>query len=231
MSEPLIVDPARLHAAGVRLQGLPFTDPPPAPAPAGSDAMSLAIGETLPIIEAPVLEGLPKVKAALDRSASSIVAAAQVYADTDGKLGTYVSGGGVDPHTGGGAGPPSRLTAAPPARDTQTSADPGDTPKPPSVPQFDEIVAAAAVAEQGMQQGMQYVSQGVQGIAGSVRHGGAAPAALASKTDPAETAATEHRPVEATTAAGPGAGTETSPGLAAPVGQPAPAAEPANLEL
>ncbi len=231
MAEPLIVESARLHAAGARLQELQFPDPPPAPAPAGSDAVSVAIGETLPIIEAPVLEGLPKVKAALDRSASNLVAAAQVYSDTDGKLGAYVSGGRTNSAGDeNGAGPRSHLSAAPPARDTQLSGDPGDTPKPPSGPQFDEIVAAAAVAEQGMQQGMQYVSQGVQGIAGSVRHGGATPTPLAAKTDHAETAATEHRPVEGPPAAGPGAGTETLGG-AAPTGQPAPAAGPASLEL
>ena len=89
--EQLFVDTSRLEAAGNVLQELDF---PVAPAPivvAGTDPVSAAIKETLPIIESPVTEGLPAVKAALTRTGASIAAAAGIYSDTDQRLGDHVN--------------------------------------------------------------------------------------------------------------------------------------------
>src|ERR1700753_4026180 len=87
MTESLIVDPARLKAAGaiLRDQVLP-TAPPPISA-TGGDPVSAAINVTMPIIESPVIDGLPEVQAALTNTGTKIIAAADRYAETDQLLG------------------------------------------------------------------------------------------------------------------------------------------------
>lgn len=87
MAEPLAVDPSRLSAAGNKLAGLDFPAPPAPFAVAGSDAVSAAINATMPEIESLVGDGLPGVKAALTKTASSMAVAADIYAKTDQSLG------------------------------------------------------------------------------------------------------------------------------------------------
>ncbi|QUR69435.1 hypothetical protein [Mycobacterium spongiae] len=87
MVEPLAVDPARLGAAGSQLAGLVFPAPPPPLAAGGGDVVSAAINETMPDIESLVSDGLPGVKAALTRTASSMTNAADIYAKADQSLG------------------------------------------------------------------------------------------------------------------------------------------------
>lgn len=87
MTQPLIVDTLRLKSAGATLQGLAVPDPPAPIAVAGTDPASVAINETLPVIESPVIEGLPVVQTALAKTASNLLAAAYRYADTDQQLG------------------------------------------------------------------------------------------------------------------------------------------------
>lgn len=86
MVEPLIVDASLLQDAGHKLGGLVFPAAPAPVAAAGSDLASAAINETLPVIESPVVDGLPAVKAALTRTGSSIATAADLYAETDHAL-------------------------------------------------------------------------------------------------------------------------------------------------
>ncbi|OBI86369.1 hypothetical protein [Mycobacterium asiaticum] len=87
MVEPLAVDPARLVAAASKLTELVFPTPPSPIAATGSDAVSGAINETMPAIESLVSDGMPGVTAALKRTATSMGAAADIYAKADQSLG------------------------------------------------------------------------------------------------------------------------------------------------
>ncbi|RUP07173.1 MAG: hypothetical protein EKK34_00805 [Mycobacterium sp.] len=87
MAEPLAVDPARLIAAASKLGELVFPAPPAPMTVPGSDAMSAAIGQTMPGIESLVSEGLPGVTASLKRTASSMSTAADIYTRADQSLG------------------------------------------------------------------------------------------------------------------------------------------------
>lgn len=87
MAEPLAVDPARLIAAASKLTELVFPTPPAPVAVPGSDAVSAAINDTMPGIESLVTDGLPGVTAALQRTATSMGAAADVYTKADQSLG------------------------------------------------------------------------------------------------------------------------------------------------
>lgn len=90
MTESLVVDPSRLKSAGATLKALEFPAPPAPMSALGADAVSAAINETLPVIESPVIQGLPAVKAMVTRTGSSIVAAANIYAEADQALGEHV---------------------------------------------------------------------------------------------------------------------------------------------
>ena len=87
----MVVDPSRLEAAGNALRELEFPVPPSPIAAAGTDSVSAAINETLPIIESRVTDGLPAVQAALKKTGSSIAAAAGIYADTDSRLSDHLT--------------------------------------------------------------------------------------------------------------------------------------------
>jgi hypothetical protein len=61
-------------------------DVPASPKPLtvfGTDAMSAAINEVLPTIETPVIDGLPVAEAALEKTASNMATAADLYDETD----------------------------------------------------------------------------------------------------------------------------------------------------
>jgi len=87
MVEPLSIDPARLKEAGAQLLGLVFPQGPAPMSVPGSDAVSAAISATMPGIESLVSEGLPGVKAALTRTATSMGDAADIYQKADTSLG------------------------------------------------------------------------------------------------------------------------------------------------
>lgn len=87
MLEPLSVDPPRLSEIGATLAGLTFPAPPLPIASTGSDPASSAINSTMPNLESLVSEGLPGMHAALTRTATSMVTAADIYASTDQMLG------------------------------------------------------------------------------------------------------------------------------------------------
>ncbi|MCV7117894.1 hypothetical protein H7I93_11860 [Mycobacterium nebraskense] len=80
-----------METAGNALQHLPFPVPPAPIVAPGTDSVSAAINATLPIIESPVTDGLPAVKAALTKTGSSIAAAAGMYTDTDQRLGDHLN--------------------------------------------------------------------------------------------------------------------------------------------
>ncbi|MEM6107693.1 hypothetical protein AAHS21_15845 [Mycobacterium sp. 050272] len=119
MPESLIVDPAYLEAAGATLLGQVLPTAPPPLTANGSDAVSTAINVTMPMIEAPVVEGLPATQAAINAVGSKIAAAGRIYAETDQKLGGQLN----QAHFTGGkdkvAPPPSSSTnSAPQAPDS-----------------------------------------------------------------------------------------------------------------
>lgn len=87
MTQPLIVDTLRLKRAGAALQALAVPDPPVPIAVAGTDPVSVAINESLPVIESPVSDGLPVAQSALAKTAANLLEAAYRYADTDQQLG------------------------------------------------------------------------------------------------------------------------------------------------
>lgn len=91
MTEELIVDPALLQAAGTELQELTYPASLPPLTLAAGDPVSVAINETLAVIESPVISGLPAIKAAHARTGSRLAIAAGIYADTDRRLGDHLS--------------------------------------------------------------------------------------------------------------------------------------------
>jgi hypothetical protein len=91
MTESLKVDPSLLATSGAKLRDQVFpTAPPPISAP-GTDSVSAAINVTMPIIETPVINGLRDAKVALPNTGTKIAAAADVYQQTDQKLGQQLS--------------------------------------------------------------------------------------------------------------------------------------------
>ena len=236
MTEPLAVDPPRLKAAGTTLRGLVFPAPPAPIVASGTDAVSAAINETLPVIESPVIEGLPAVKAAVTRNGSNIVTAANMYAETDQRLGDHV---GSVPFLAAGDSPASgvsanRLMGAAEDKpdDSEAPTPPGPAPQP-AQPVFDQIptqlgqVAALAGSMAPVTQNMQTVMSTVQGAAGNMGSAGASPAQLADETTKAD-AEEEQRPESVPDGAAPG---EQASG-SVPVQPPSsPEATPSALEV
>lgn len=88
MAEPLTVDSARLKAAGTKLADIALPVAPPAVDIAeGTDSVSKAVTELMPLMEAPITESLSGVNAALSQTGTSIAIAADRYAETDQLLG------------------------------------------------------------------------------------------------------------------------------------------------
>ena len=83
MTESLSVDTAGLRAAAGVLGDLDMPQLPDPLAVTGTDAMSTAINEVLPTIETPVIDGLPVAEAALEKTASNMATAADLYDETD----------------------------------------------------------------------------------------------------------------------------------------------------
>jgi hypothetical protein len=198
MTESLVVDPARLKAAGatIRDQVMP-TAPAPISAP-GSDPVSAAINVTMPIIESPVIEGLPDVQAALTNTGTKIVTAADRYAETDQRLGENVStvqflaAGAPEAKDEAAeqAPPPAasrQLGAA--ADDKDKKADDKPDKKPVPTPQTNaNQIAAMAQAAQPLTQGMQSMMSSMQSLG---QNAGASPAKLADDTKKDDTQSTE----------------------------------------
>jgi len=179
MTEPLGVEPSRLETAGTNLHDLVLPVPPAPMVAAGTDSVSAAINQTLPIMESPVVDGLPVVKAALTATGSNIATAARMYAETDQKLGDRVGQvqfAATAPDASG-AGSAERLLGAAadqPADGEKPTPTPTPTPKPgptPDLRQFGQL-----------SQSVQTVMQGVQQMTSTMQGSGATPARLASDT-------------------------------------------------
>ncbi|OBG61121.1 hypothetical protein [Mycobacterium sp. E3339] len=228
MIEPLVVEPSRLETAGNTLRDLPFPSPPAPIVAPGADSVSAAVNATLPIIESPVVDGLPAVKAALTRTGSSIAAAAGMYTDTDQRLGdrltqvqflaaTKESSAGTSGDKPDGA----------PVDDEKPAPKP--TPKPPT-PQPDQMAGAGGMLGSVMQ-GMQGAMGSMQGMQGA----GATPAQLADSNKPDDEARDKKSDDEVeseASAEGAAPGSETSVGI--PTRPPAAArseAAPAEINL
>lgn len=191
MTEPLVVDSSRLKAAGKTLQEIVFPAPPPTATMGGADAVSAAIRETLPIIESPVNQGLPAVKAAIQKTASSIVTAADLYAETDQALGEQV--GGVE-FLAAAREPATRPSTGQPVGATADRTEGGEAPsKPepepgPNVPPANDITKpigqpnGAAQALGPATQSLQTIMSGVQQATGSTGSTAASPAQLVDDT-------------------------------------------------
>jgi hypothetical protein len=219
MTDSLVVDPARLKAAGIALRDQVLPASPPPISATGSDSVSAAINETLPIIESPVVDGLPDVQTALTNTASKIVTAADMYAETDQLLGEHV--GTVEFL----AAPDQQPTAAAPEQPVSAAAgqllgvetadnktdEKADTTPSSALPVNLDQVSAMTQAAQPVTQGLQSVMSSVQQATGGMGNAGAPPAKLADDTEndgtkkPDESTTGDTQLVDATAEGGDGA--------------------------
>ncbi|MCV7352739.1 hypothetical protein [Mycobacterium parmense] len=185
-----MVDPARLETAGATLRKLALPAPPPRIVVDGTDSMSSAINATLPIVESPVIEGLPAVQAVLRRTGDNIVAAAEIYAETDQQLSGHVnrvefvrtartiSGASSTAALRDGTGdePPD----APPAEgEIPGTPQPGASlPRADRLAQYGQLAGTAGFAAQS-------AMQSAQGATGGIAGGAATPAQLDDTESPA----------------------------------------------
>lgn len=226
MIEPLVVEPSRLEAAGKALRGLVFPVPPDPIVAPGTDPVSAAVNATLPVIESPVIDGLPAVKAGLTKTGASITAAAGIYTDTDQRLGDHLTevqflAAAKEPAAGTSGEKPEGAPGDAPADGKKPS--PAKPSPQPAIPQLDQITGAAGTLGSAMQS-MQGAMGSVQGMQGAA----ATPAQLADSSRPAD----PDRPVEEdkpdeqqqsgapAEGAAPSAVTRPNAPLAAPAGGP-----------
>lgn len=146
MPERLVVDPVHLELAGATLQAQVLPQPPPPIAAAGADAVSGAINVTMPVIEAPIVEGLPAAQAGITATGSKIAAAARMYAETDQSLGEKL-GHAQFTGTGDKAAPPSLHSAYSVPQGPAPNGGPQASPVPPPV--HEQSAQSAALAAGG----------------------------------------------------------------------------------
>jgi hypothetical protein len=205
MTESLVVDPARLKAAGVTLRDQVLPASPPPISATGSDSVSTAINETLPIIESPMVDGLPDAQTALTNTGTKIVTAADMYAETDQLLGEHVgtvqflaardqqpTGAVTEQPVNATAG--QLLGAETADKKSDETADNKANPTP-AVPTNLNQLSATTQATQPVTQGLQTVMSSVQQATGGMGNAGAAPAKLADATKNDDT----EKPDESTT--------------------------------
>ncbi|MBW0014172.1 hypothetical protein [Mycobacterium sp.] len=181
MTDSLVVDPARLKAAGIALRDQVLPESPPQISATGSDPVSAAINQTMPIIESPVVEGLPDAQGALANTGSKIVAAADLYAETDQLLGEHVGtvqflAASDQRATGAGGETSDKQSAATADKNDAAAAEKADTTPAAGVASNLNQVSAMTQAAQPATQGMQSVMSSVQQMTGGVGNAGASPA-------------------------------------------------------
>jgi hypothetical protein len=228
MTESLVVDPARLKAGGITVRDQVLPAPPPPISATGADSVSAAINETLPIIESPVVSGLPDVQAALTNTGSKIVTAADRYAETDQLLGEHVGKvqflAAREPAGTASATAPKLLGAQ--TTDKKTPDKKEDKKPRPAAPSNLDQLSNLTQAAQPLTQGMQGIMQGVQQFSGGMGNTGAAPAKLADDTKRDDTQKPDDLPtgesqlVDATTTDADGAAAGRQGSGSAPVQPP-----------
>lgn len=181
MIEPLSVDTSGLNAAAGVLDDLEVPTPPGPCGVAGADAMTAAINEVLPIIEAPVIDGLPTAASALKRTASDMAAAADMYDMTD-----KASAGAIAQSQFAGEGPKARKQSSSAAAKAET-VPPTVSAAEPLAGQLASLAGNLPSAEQSVQQlgqmapmmgsATQSMSGQVQGLMSKAQGGGQNPAA------------------------------------------------------
>ncbi|WP_205875419.1 hypothetical protein [Mycobacterium camsae] len=133
--------------------------------------MSAAINKTMPIIEMPVIDGLPAIKAANNATGSRLAVAAGIYADTDRALGSYLSQVEISPTSrtrppDASRVPGGRISWSP---DDVTRYGPALTAPSAALPQFDAApaqlgqVSEVSTAVGPTAQGVQAVTSAIQG--------------------------------------------------------------------
>jgi hypothetical protein len=205
MTDSLVVDPARLKAAGIALRDQVVPASPPPISATGSDSVSAAINQTLPEIESPVVEGLPDAQAALTNTGSKIVAAADMYAETDQLLGEHV--GAVRFLAARDQQTAAAMAATAEKSEQMVGTKTGTTPSEAVTTNLNQL-SAMTQAAQPVTQGMQTVMSSTQQAAGGMGNAGALPAKPADDTKPDdiekpdESATGDEQLAEATTADG-----------------------------
>lgn len=218
MTDSLVVDPARLQAAGVTVRDQVLPASPPPISATGSDSVSAAINATLPIIESPVVDGLPDAQAALTNTGSKIVTAADMYAETDQLLGEHVgtvqflaasdqqpTGAATERPISATAAQPSAAETADKTSDQNAGQNAEASPSAAATANLNQL-AAVTQATQPITQGLQTVMSGVQQATGSMGNAGTQPATLADDTKSDDT----KTPDEPVTGDGAASGTQGS---------------------
>jgi hypothetical protein len=251
MTDSLVVDPARLKTAGIALRDQVLPVSPPPISATGSDAVSAAINQTLPIIESPVVDGLPDAQTALTNTGSKIVTAADMYAETDQLLGEHVgtvqflaardqqsAGAATEQPVSATAG--QLLGAEIADKSGEAIAKINDlTPSVAAVTTNLNQVSTVTQAAQPVTQGLQSVMSSVQQATGSMGNAGAAPAKLADDTKSDDTEKSDESTtgdtqlVDATTADSDGAaaGRQGSGSVPVPPTDGRPEATQSGIEL
>jgi hypothetical protein len=209
MTDSLVVDPARLRAAGIALRDQVLPASPPPISATGADSISTAINQTLPIIESPVVEGLPDAQAALTNTGSKVVTAADMYAETDQLLGEHV--GTVQFLAARNQQPAGAMAETADKKSEEKIRKKTDTTPSAAVTTNLNQLSAMTQAAQPVTQGLQSVMSSAQQATGGMGNAGAPPAKLADDTKnddtkkPDESTTGDAQLVEATTADSDGA--------------------------
>jgi hypothetical protein len=223
MTDSLVVDPARLKAAGIALRDQVLPASPPPISATGSDPVSTAVNQTLPIIESPVVEGLPDAQTALTNTGSKIVAAAGRYAETDQLLGEHV---GTVQFLAARDQQPAGAMADTAGKSDATADQKTDAAPLEAVATNLSQVSAMTQAAQPVTQGLQSVMSSAQQATGGMGNPGTPPARLADDTEnddtkkPDESQTGDAQLVDAATADSDGAAPGTQPSGSAPVQPP-----------
>jgi hypothetical protein len=164
---PLTVDPELLERYGNQLLtaagGLP--EAPPPFTVTGTDPMSQAIADKLPVMEGAIQDGLPQLKDQASATASTIVSAAGQYQSADQqnaadiKKHQFDSAGGPGGGSGAGGGGAMSQMGQMMSMPMQMAGQAMQIPM--------QAMGAVASVPQGIMQGVQQISQMTGGLGGS----------------------------------------------------------------
>ncbi len=198
MAKELIVDTSRLEVAAGVLRSLALPSAPSPVTVAGGDAVSAAINAAMPVVESPVIRGLPAVQATLAATAENMAAAAKMYVETDRAHGEALGQWDERPErweeqSSGGAVAGRSVSRAPSATGQPTSrAEAADRLSVETTPDWAATVGELSEMAAGGQTVMTSVQSAVGSIQGAVSSmqgaAGSTPTAQASAAAPTEDA-------------------------------------------